>query len=90
MVLRCFRSLLSLFAIVIIIYAVTTAVSHHHTTHQHNCPVCHLQQSDSTDIQLTTFKNVQISSNYPQGEQSYCLLIIAIQLVSRSPPLIAS
>ncbi|MGQ9843007.1 MAG: hypothetical protein ACUVRK_05520 [Spirochaetota bacterium] len=79
-------SILALIASIIVSYAVSIEVFHTHLSYQHNCPVCHFQLTDSSDVQHTinfsTFAFIQFFEavlffKFPQITQ---------HTTSRSPP----
>lgn len=80
-------SIFALLASIIISYAVTIEVFHTHTNFQHNCPICHFQLNDSSDIQHAsstfTFASIQFLELVPH----FTLQHIAQESTSRSPPL---
>lgn len=79
-------SIFALLVSIFISYAVTIEVFHTHTSFQHNCPICHFQLNDSSDVQNTissiTFAIIQFYEVVPY----FSFQQITQQSTSRSPP----
>jgi len=80
-------SILALLASIFISYAVTIEVFHTHSSFQNNCPICHFQLNDSSDIQQTQSSNnfsfIQFFEIFPY----FTFQQITQQSTSRSPPI---
>lgn len=83
------KYILHFIAAISIAYATTIAVAHHHDTHHHNCPVCHFQHDNTSDIHTAIIANDNNFIELPYCENHQYVYLLIHFVNSRSPPKIS-